>query len=323
MTDLGNLLLLSLVIAVGELGADYAARTTSAALAELKAAGVTYVVRYVCGDPSNPKTATRAEIARLHAAGFAVLLVFERSASRPELGASAGRVDGLLAAADVRALGYPYTEVALLVAFDIDVKASNRAACVAYFAAFAAAYRSELGPGAKVGEYGDWDMIEVLGELSDLHWQPNASFWSAIWRPGGWLKRTHPLAHVKQRGTIKTPGLAYDPNDALRPFRAWFPHHPTTPTPEDPHMSRHYKVDDGDSAEWSVSGQVATWIHNGRQREELIMGKLLEELPGHKPRTCSREYLRNLQLVGPAPTYPPGYTGPRTTVADFGGRGLA
>lgn len=311
-------LLLSLMIAAGSVGADYAARTTAAAVAALRAAGVRYVVRYVCGDPSNPKTATAGEIAYLHRNGFAVLLVFERSETRPLGGAAAGRVDGLLAAADVKALGYPFLEVALLVAFDTDVKASNRSACVAYWFAFAAAYRSVLGAGALVGEYGDYDMIDALGEYSDLHWQPNAWSWSAIWRPSRWFKRTHPLAHVLQRSTVRVPGLAYDPNDALRPFAAWYPH-PSTTQPEDPDMARHYKTDDGDMAEWAISGGVATWIRNGQHREQLIMGKALEELPGHKPRTCSRAYLRNFLIAGPAPSYPPGYTGPMTTAASFGG----
>lgn len=309
----------------GTIGADYAARTTRAAVAVLHAAMVGYVVRYICGDPSNPKTLTLPERALLWASGFGIVLVFERSEKRPLTGAAAGRADGLLAARDVQALGYPADRVALLVAFDIDVTASNRSVCVAYWFAFVAAYRSVLGPAALVGEYGDWDMIEALGDASDLHWQPNASFWSSIWRVNRWFSRTHPLAHVKQRRTVNAPGLSYDPNDTLRPFPVWYPTPDTAPTPTptpaptplEDDMAKHYKTDDGDIAEWAVSGGIAVWIRNGQHREQLIMGGVLEALPDHKPRTCNRKYLANLQRVGPLPRYPVGYTGPRTTAADF------
>ena len=314
---------LTVTVQPGTPGADYAARTTRAAIAVLHAAMVGYVVRYICGDPSNRKTLTIGERALLWAAGFGIVLVFERSEKRPLTGAAGGRADGLLAARDVQLLGYPADRVALLVAFDIDVMASNRSVCVAYWFAFAAAYRSILGSTALVGEYGDWDMIDALGDASDLHWQPNASFWSSVWR-GRWIFRLHPLAHVRQRRTVNAPGLSYDPNETLRPFPVWYPtpDDPITtptpaPTPLEDDMAKHYKVDDGDIAEFAVAGGSAVWIKNGKHRDQLIIGELLEDRPGRKPRTCSRAYLKNLQKVGPAPTYPPGYTGPRTTALDF------
>lgn len=302
--------------------ADYAVRSTPTFLAMLKTRGYDTVLRYVNGFAAHWKVLTIAERELIWSLGFSIMLVFETHAGRPLQGAGAGRIDGRLAALDAKRLGYPASCV-MWVAFDIDVTNANRSVCIAYLHAFRTAYRAEMGAPALVGQYGDWDMIEALGDTLDGHWQPNAKFWSSVWDVvlGRWRYRgTHPLAHLQQYKTID----GYDPNDVRRPgLRAWVkqtaprpePELPI-PQPEDDDMGILYKVDDGDTAEFVASGGVARWVRNGKNREALqgISGQCR---PG-EPNLCARSFLAELVLVGPAPTYPPGYTGPRTTHADFG-----
>lgn len=216
--------------------ADYAGRSTAAFLAMLKSRGVGTVTRYINGTAAHWKVLTIAERDLIWSHGMNIWLVWETSAARPLGGAAAGRQDGRLAAADVKRLGYP-SECILWVAFDINVDASNRSVCVAYWHAFKAAYRAELPAGAwPLGDYGDWDMIDALPD-ADGHWQPNARFWSSVWHLGRWRYRgVHPKAHLLQYLTIDD----YDPNDALRPgLKAWAKPtapQPPNPTPEDDEM---------------------------------------------------------------------------------------
>lgn len=312
---------LTIAIAPGVKGADYATRTTPISLSILKSQGVGYVVRYICGNPTSWKQTTPAEVQMLHAAGMPILLVWELAAERPLQGGPAGRRDGYLAAQDAIRLGYP-RDVAVLAAFDFNVTAANRSVCVAYWREFVDAYRSVRGPDALVGMYGDWDMIEAGKAESAVNWQPNAWSWSATWiaKLRQWLKRIHPDAHAKQRTTVTVAGFQFDPNDTLRTIRAWLPTNtptPPDPAPEDDDMAKHYKPDDEGKggAEFAVSGGVAKWIRNRNEVDALVMGGLLEK---GGPHGCARAYLKNLHLAGPAPTYGPNYTGVRTTAADFG-----
>lgn len=298
--------------------ADYAVRSTAAFLAMLRTRGYDTVLRYVNGMATHWKVLTVAERELIWSFGLSIMLVFETSAGRPLSGAGAGRIDGRLAALDAKRLGYPANCV-MWVAFDIDVTNSNRSVCIAYLHAFRTAYRAEMGAGALVGQYGDWDMIEALGDTVDGHWQPNAKFWSSVWDVllGRWRYRgTHPLAHLQQFKTID----GYDPNDVCRPgLRAWVK--PTAPQPEpqpeDDDMGILFKINDGDTAEFVAAGGMARWVTNPENRRALqgISGQCR---PG-PANVCPRDFLKELVLVGPEPRYPADHRGPRTTRADFGG----
>lgn len=306
----------TILIAPGVTGADYATRTTPTSLAVLRSQGVGYVVRYICGNPTSWKQTTPAEIQLLDNAGMPRLLVWETKETRPLSGGPAGRVDGRLAASDAIRLGYP-RDVAMLVAFDFNVTAANRSACVAYWREFVDAYQAFRGPDAQVGMYGDWDMIEAGKAESAVNWQPNAWSWSATWvaKLRQWLKRTHPAAHAKQRTTVTVNGFQYDPNDTLRPIRAWLSTHQPDPAPEDDDMAQHLKCDDEGigGAEFSVYGGTAEWIPSRDVANALAWQKLIPL----EVSTVPRAFLKNLRLDGPAPKYHPNYTGPRTTAADF------
>ena len=210
--------------------ADYASRSTSSFLTMLKGRGYDTVLRYVNGTQTHWKVLTVAERELIWSMGMSIMLVWETHAGRPLLGASAGRIDGKLAAQDAKRLGYPVSCV-MWVAFDIDVKDSNRSVCVAYWHAFRAAYKAEMGPDAKVGQYGDWDMTEAIGDVSDGNWQPNAAFWSSVWdmiRLRWRYRGTHPKAHLQQFKTVDN----YDPNDVRLPgLFAWVKNTPTYPDP--------------------------------------------------------------------------------------------
>lgn len=97
-----------------------------AALAVQKGAG--FCCRYL-------KNLSRSEIAALHAAGLAIVLIFESTARRALGGAPSGATDGARALAAARALGAP-DSAAIYATADFDVTPAQEADVMAYFAAF-------------------------------------------------------------------------------------------------------------------------------------------------------------------------------------------
>ena len=91
---------------------------------------------------------------------------------------------------------------------------------------------------------------------------------------------------------------------------------PTPPPPvEDNDMAAALvHVNDGDSAVFAVANGLARWV-TGAQLGAL---KLTGQVQADSDVAAPRDYLRSLVLVGPAPVYPVGYSGPVTTAADFG-----
>lgn len=88
----------------------------------------------------------------------------------------------------------------------------------------------------------------------------------------------------------------------------------TNPTPEAPKMARIFKVNDGDVAEFAVEGGMAKWIKTPAMRAELqYAGVLSTEGIVYR----ERAWFLNCTLVGAAPIYAAGYTGPRTTASHF------
>ncbi len=174
-------------------------RTSAQALA---AAGVQTAARY-------HYNATPGEVATLHAAGVAFLLICEFDTAtwhpplhNPEVGPQHG-ASGVKAA---RALGLP-AGCALAFTQDTYIPAGKRDAAVSYFAGAAAPVRSA---GYRVMGYGDADLMELCLERGaiDLIWQAGADSWSQ--------GRLAPHAVLWQRvGSPVYGGVTCDPNIVL------------------------------------------------------------------------------------------------------------
>lgn len=175
--------------------------------ATIKSYGYKGAVRYLGGSAS--KQLTKAEAVSLHAAGLAILLVFEGAANRASTGHANGAVDAKTARAKASALGYPGT-LPLFFAVDYDASAS---AVADYFAGV----KSVLGD--RAGIYGG---IGVMG--IDVAWKWQTAAWS-----GGKLS---PQAHLYQRAKAvgKLPS-GCDQNVVCKPLPMWGPKGVVTLTP--------------------------------------------------------------------------------------------
>jgi LysM repeat protein len=85
-------------------------------LAQVKAAGVTGVIRYLTG---SGKGLTTGEIQRIRAAGLSLTLVYETTGRTVKGGRSAGVADGQAALSALRTLGLPRSVVYFAVDYDL------------------------------------------------------------------------------------------------------------------------------------------------------------------------------------------------------------
>jgi hypothetical protein len=85
-------------------------------LAQVKAAGVTGVIRYLTG---SGKGLTTGEIQRIRAAGLSLTLVYETTGRTAKGGRSAGVADGQAALSALRTLGLPRSVVYFAVDYDL------------------------------------------------------------------------------------------------------------------------------------------------------------------------------------------------------------
>jgi hypothetical protein len=201
---------------VGAKGIDYAFSRPDPA--SLRASGFTFAGRYVSIPPaSKSKNATADEIARLHAAGLAVFLMWEMSAGSAAGGYNLGMAHGKAAGQCAQALNYP-KGLAVPAAFDVDTTPMNLAAFTAYGHGFA----DGIEPyGYYLGVYGDCDIINALdlvnaiGGRSHLNHIAGASSWSH-----GEIDK-NPLVHIRQTISSSTP--TYDGNFTKRPVDMWLP----------------------------------------------------------------------------------------------------
>lgn len=199
----------------GERGVDFSfARPPAARLVEL---GYTFVVGYISVAPASPaKNITKAECEAYLAAGLKVLLVWEMTASRANLGAAYGAIDGAHAKTLAAQRGYP-VDVPILLADDTNTTTVNSQAHADYmFAALGA-----IGP-YTIGEYGDCDILQATQGLWRIGWVPNAWSWSARSRAAADARAKALGAHVLQRtGFWIDQTWAVDPNEAIADFPAW------------------------------------------------------------------------------------------------------
>lgn len=164
--------------------------TARPSISELKAAGVTTVMRYIGWDgvggfPNTGKNLTKPEAEAYLAANISIGIVFEYSANAPALGAEQGLKDATLAKEQLAQLGAPVTTgVYFAVDFDIpdyapglaNIPANARAKLGPVGDYFAAINR--FGGGYRVGGYGGYWAISRLFDagLITMGWQAVA--WS-------------------------------------------------------------------------------------------------------------------------------------------------
>lgn len=89
---------------------------------------------------------------------------------------------------------------------------------------------------------------------------------------------------------------------------------PPAPRPQEDDMRPMLvRANDGDNAIFITDGVLKTWVRDGNAYEEIRnLGLATAALDG-TPLAISRAALSSFALVGPAPAYDPGWTGPRTT----------
>jgi hypothetical protein len=176
--------------------------------AAIRAAGYVAVLRYLSPDAS--KNLTGAERDAVWAAGLAVGLVWESSATRALSGAPGGAADARAANDQADALGVPAT-VPIYYADDTQSTADQ----------VRPYYQGAGSVGRRpVGGYGDIDVVDpLLAEgIITVGWQ------TAAWSAG----RVSSIAHLYQRVTPTRPSVgpasSYDENVILRPdWGAWTP----------------------------------------------------------------------------------------------------
>jgi len=169
--------------------------------AALVAAGKAFVVRYLSPNTAaNPaKTLTPGELAGYRAAGLAVCVVWETTASRALAGATAGLTDARLAATRAHLLGFP-ADQPIYFAVDTDV---DGPAVAGYFRGVAGV----LGV-ARVGVYGGIKPVSYLFDhgLCTYGWQTYA------WSAGRW----DPRAQARQyRNGVRVAGIVCDLDRAM------------------------------------------------------------------------------------------------------------
>jgi hypothetical protein len=190
---------------------DYAWERPSPAA--IRNAGFSGVMRYISHDPS--KDLTQSEAAALRAAGLAIALVWETSATRAGEGQAAGRQDGAAAEAAATALGYPLDAV-IFYAVDYD---TGPTAVMPYFNGVREVAHHP------VGVYGSCHVVDGLRASGVPYgWQ------TAAWSAG--VVSAH--AHLYQRVAMTHPVPGSDENVLLGSFPAWGSSGPTPPIPPRP-----------------------------------------------------------------------------------------
>lgn len=193
-------------------------RTHARAIAD---AGYVGAMRYLCY-PDRGKRLERPELDLLHAAGLAVGVVWETTASRSGQGRDAGRADAVEANRQAGDLGFPMDRP-IFYAVDFDADPNTVAP---YFAGCA-----DVG-GRPVGVYGSYRIVEALG----LDWCWQCAAWSGNGQGSGGSiqgRRLSRRARLFQRvGYVL--GDTCDVNDMLADdWGGWHPDHPSTPQEDD------------------------------------------------------------------------------------------
>jgi hypothetical protein len=161
-------------------GLDY---VTGPPIATLKAAGVTFVCRYLSevNDLTRVKLLTAEEAKALTEAGIALVSNYEWYANRALEGAASGKIDAQIAAAQHAACGGP-ADRPIYFSVDFDASDAQMGAVIDYFHGVA----SVLGL-ARTGAYGSYRVIKALFDAGAITWGWQTYAWSA----GQWEPRAH------------------------------------------------------------------------------------------------------------------------------------
>jgi len=187
----------TLTIPLPRAGVDYAYGTPD--LGRLKAAGNTFICRYLGGDPA--KDLTPKEALRLSHAGFDLITVFEETAQRALGGLPAGVTDAVHAQELLNKIGAPHA--AIYFACDWDVQPDQVPSIRAYFKGAT----EQLGH-YRVGVYGGYAVVHELMSLDNIRygWQTYA------WSQGRWT----PHAQLRQiQNGVKLAGVECDLDRAV------------------------------------------------------------------------------------------------------------
>lgn len=186
------------------IGFDYTERIAPAAL---KAAGCVVAFRYL-SNPGWPKNLAKAEADELLAAGIAIVLNYETSATFMLGGYGAGQACARSARAQANALGAPFT-TRIYYSADFDVTAAQVSIVMAFLQGAAS-----VDGAAEVDEYGGLRLAQAAAAAGMRPWQTIA--WSGgVWDP-------HDVA--RQTGVQRTVGgVVVDVNDIedLAALGAW------------------------------------------------------------------------------------------------------
>lgn len=198
-------------------GCDYA--WTKPSVAALKAAGISFVSRYLSTDAS--KDLTAAEVSELHAAGFSIVVNWETSGTTFTGGYQAGLTDAHAARAEADALGVPAD---VPVYYSVDSQTTDITTVLDYLHGLADAEGSK----AKVGVYGDFLVCQAAaGAGFTFLWQTYA------WSNGEW----EPAAVLRQVSNDQSiGGVSVDLDEAMvSAYGQWAPSGvPSPPSPPKP-----------------------------------------------------------------------------------------
>ena len=186
----------------------------------IKAAGFDGVIRYVAYGGDGGKGLREEELADLRANGIDIGLVFESTAGRMFDGYPAGSDDAAQCVISGAAIGFP-VDLPFYFACDVDIDPDMLALVDDYLAGAALV----LGR-ARVGVYGEYDVIEHCHAVGSATW-----FWqTAAWSGG---KRSD-WNHIYQysNGHVLN-GAAVDYNEAVAEFGQWKAREEDDMTPEE------------------------------------------------------------------------------------------
>lgn len=228
-------------------GVDYAFEKPP--VAALKAAGISFVSRYLSTDPA--KNLTASEASGLHAAGFSIVINWETTGSTFTGGYQAGLADAQAARKAATAVGVPGT---VPIYYSVDSGTTDVATVLDYLHGLSDAEGSK----SLVGVYGDYIVVlAAVGAGFTFLWQTYA------WSEGKWA----PEALIRQTANAQSiSGVAVDLDEAMAAsYGQWAPSAVTVPPAVRPTVSE---------------GSTGTWV-TVLQRALMLAGQHPQGVDGH------------------------------------------